>query len=340
MSISVADFPQVWQKPSFEELLASLQLLRTDPPIWNSSTSRKIILETYQNTTQFRREVSAYLSSIIKSNLGWIQDDDEKEALWDEASRRFSERCGRACMGEITRSWPFESQAASPFELIIREPSIIGDCLGLKTWGSSYLLAQSLDQIARNSLSHLLDPGRSNPSLDVLELGSGTGLLGMAAAAIWETNVVLSDLPSIMPNLAHNIDVNRSTIETLGGTVDSGALTWGSDDGNAEQFDGKNQFKIILVADPLYDDEHPELLSSAIHAHLMADKDARVVIMAPRRDLTTKKLVERFLSTVARGDLGLAVLEEHVLVGEDDWDEDGGNSEVECWWAILGSKSL
>ncbi|OTA87867.1 hypothetical protein M434DRAFT_399273 [Hypoxylon sp. CO27-5] len=336
MSISIADLPQVWQKPTSGELLASLKLLKIDPPIWSPNTSRKIIVETYQNAAQFRREVATYLSSIIMSDLGWIEHEDEKEALWDEASRRLAERCGRAGMGEITRRWPLESQASAPFELIIREPPITGDCLGFKTWGSSYLLAQSLGKIAEDSLSHLLQLGRPNRSFDVLELGSGTGLLGMAVAAIWQASVVLTDLPDIVPNLAYNIEGNRSTIEALGGRVDSGALIWGSDEGNAERFARKNQFKIVLAADPLYDDDHPELLSSAIHAQLMEDVDARAVIMVPQRDLTTRKLVAKFVMTMEV--YGLTVLEKHTLVGQDDWDEDEENSGIECWWAVFGRR--
>ncbi|KAK6949160.1 hypothetical protein Daesc_009234 [Daldinia eschscholtzii] len=313
MSLCVADFPQTWQKPSSEELLAALKQLQVEPPIWNPGTSRKLILETYQNAAQLRREVAAYLSSIIKSSLAWIQDEDEKEAVWDEASRRLAERCGRAGMGEITRRWPLESQASSPFELVIREPPITGDSLGLKTWGSSYLLAQSLGRIAKESLSHMFSLGQPNESLDVLELGSGTGLLGMAAAAIWQANVVLTDLPTIVPNLAHNIERNRSAIEALGGKVDSG---------------------IVLAADPLYDDDHPELLSSAIVAHLARDKDSRAIVMVPQRDLTTKKLAAKFLSIMIVS--GLSVLEQNTLVGQDDWDEDGEDSGIECWWAVFG----
>ncbi|KAI1104613.1 putative methyltransferase-domain-containing protein [Jackrogersella minutella] len=334
MSISIEDFPQIWQKPSSEELLASLKRLKIDPPIWNPSTPRKIILETHRNAAQFRREVAAYLSSIVKSTLEWFQDDDEKEAVWDEASRRLSERCGRAAMGEITRRWPLESNISSPFELIIREPPITGDCLGLKTWGSSYLLAQSLSKIAGESLSHILHMGHSNQSLDVLELGSGTGLLGMASAAIWQANVTLTDLLSIVPNLAYNVERNLSAIEALGGRVDSGVLTWGSDEDNTERFSKKNQFKIIIAADPLYDDNHPELLSSAINVHLMEDKEARAVIMVPQRDLTTKKLVAKFVSIMVS--YGLIVLEQRTMAGQDDWDEDEENSEIECWLAVFG----
>ncbi|KAH9906525.1 putative methyltransferase-domain-containing protein [Xylariomycetidae sp. FL2044] len=338
MSGSTADFPQVWQRPSYEDLLACLTKLQVDPPVWNPTTSRKIILENHQAAAQFRREIATYLSSIISSGLGWIKDDDQKETLWNEASRRLSERCGRAGMGEINRRWPFETQASSPFDLVIREPPITGDCLGLKTWGSSYLMALNLDQVASGALSHLLGPGAPEASLNVLELGSGTGLLGMAAASIWSARVTLSDLPNIVPNLEFNIEKNRPTIELMGGSVNSGALTWGSEEGNSELFDKGNQFNVILVADPLYDDDHPELLSSAIHQQLTDDERARAIVMAPERDPTTKKLITAFRSAMARGDSPLVVLEEHTLVGQDDWDEDDGTSEVQCWWAVFGRR--
>ncbi len=98
-------------------------------------------------------------------------------------------------MGEITRRWPFESDGYARFELTIREPPITGDSLGLKTWGSSYLLAQNLHQFASDQLSHLVNDSSDSKSLAVLELGSGTGLLGLAAACIWRTSVVLHRSP-------------------------------------------------------------------------------------------------------------------------------------------------
>lgn len=132
-------------------------------------------------------------------------------------------------MGEITRQWPFEDDANGSFDLILREPALTGDNLGLKTWGSSYVLAQMLHTIGETSLAHLFGDAASRPRPPVLELGSGTGLLGLAAAAIWQTHVILSDLPEIVPNLAHNVEKNLSTIQGRGGSLASGALTWGGD---------------------------------------------------------------------------------------------------------------
>lgn len=151
-------------------------------------------------------------------------------------------------MGEITRRWPFEGESYPPFDLVVREPPLTGDNLGLKTWGSSYVLAQMLDTIAHQSLSRLLGPSCSTPKPTVLELGSGTGLLGLAAATIWQTRVLLSDLPEIVPNLAHNVAANRSMVEGFGGSVESGALTWGGEEDEIDQFLflDRNAFRVSI----------------------------------------------------------------------------------------------
>ncbi|KAI3322708.1 putative methyltransferase-domain-containing protein [Xylariaceae sp. AK1471] len=335
--VSPADFPQVWERPSFEELLSCLKQLHIRPPIWNTTTSKKAIQENQENTARNRRKVASYLSSIASSNLRWIEDDGQKEIIWDEASRCLSERCGRAGMSEITRRWLFQ-KGQVPFELIVREPPITGDSLGHKTWGSSYLMAQHLDSIASGSLAHLLRPSHSE-SLSVLELGSGTGLLGMAAAAMWQTEVVLSDLPDIMTNLDFNIDRNRATVERLGGKVGSGSLIWGSEDGNDPRFSRKNEFNVILAADSIYDDDHPDLLSSAIHEQLLDSLDSRAIVMVPIRDQITKRLIAQFRSAMNDGTLPLVILEEHALTGQDDWGEDDESQAIECWWAVFGRQS-
>ncbi len=87
---------QLWQKPAFQDLLGCLQRLRQDPPVWNLRASRLEMSRDQEATAQDRREVASYLSGIIKSGLAWIEDEDEKEVIWTEASKRMSERCGRA----------------------------------------------------------------------------------------------------------------------------------------------------------------------------------------------------------------------------------------------------
>ncbi|KAI2638500.1 putative methyltransferase-domain-containing protein [Xylaria nigripes] len=334
--ISPDKFPQIWQRPSFEDLLACLKQLHAEPPVWNPK-SKKVILEK-PKITRYRDEVFSYLCSIVSNSLRWLDNDDQREIIWEEASRCLAQRCGRAGMGEITRRWPFEVRQV-PFELIVREPPITGDSLGHKTWCSSYFMAQLLDSIAVDSLAHLLGSDRSE-SLRILELGSGTGLLGITAAATWQAEVVLSDLPNIMPNLDHNIEGNRATVERLGGNLSSGVLVWGSGDGNDPRFSHKNQFNIILAADGLYDDDHPDILASTIREQLCDSQNSRVIVMSPTRDSTTRRLIAEFCSKMNNGTIPLVTLEEHTLVGQDDWGTDDDESQaVECWWAIFGRLS-
>ncbi|KAF6836902.1 hypothetical protein CMUS01_05265 [Colletotrichum musicola] len=339
MLLEPKDFPQMWQKPSSEDILTTLKKLELSPPIWSHKRRRSEIVHEQEATAYFRREVSMYLSSIIKSGLSWIDNDDEKEEIWSEASRRLTERCGRTAMGEITRRWPFREDALTPtFELIIREPPLTGDSLGLKTWGSSYVLAQHLPSLAPTSLFRLFDESLGQPRPSVLELGSGTGLLGLAAAALWKVHVILSDLPDIMENLRHNVQANVATVEKLGGSLDSGALTWGgSGDEEVDQdlFGKKNQFKLVLAADPMYDDDHPSLLAGAFSEQLALEEDARAVVMVPLRDETTKKLLESFRNAMGKQEPPLTCIEEGILKGQDDWDEAEEGNQVSCWWGIF-----
>lgn len=151
----------------------------------------------------------------------------------------------KTAMGEITRRWPFESHDYPAFSLAIREPPLTGDSLGLKTWGSSYALSQLLHGFAAGPLAHLFQPGGNPEPEEVLELGSGTGLLGLAAACIWKASVVLTDLPAIMPNLMHNARLNRGVVEARGGRVDAAPLTWGGGEGDIDpRFRTLNRYQV------------------------------------------------------------------------------------------------
>lgn len=89
------ELPHLWQKPTFEVLLNSLKTLRVKPRIWNLHVSRADILKEQAATVHDRREVISFLSAIVKSSLAWLDSDDEREMIWEEASKRMSERCGR-----------------------------------------------------------------------------------------------------------------------------------------------------------------------------------------------------------------------------------------------------
>ncbi|KAM7207726.1 putative methyltransferase domain containing protein [Naviculisporaceae sp. PSN 640] len=335
--------PHLWQKPAAQDLLDCLEELRIEPPVWNLKVSRAEILKEQSQifAAHDKREIISFLSSIIKSSLSWIDNYDKQEEIWNEASKRLSERCGRTAMGEITRKWPFEDPSYGTFSLTIREPPLTGDSLGLKTWGSSYVLAQLLPRFASGPLAHLLTDNTDSPSrpIEVLELGSGTGLLGLAAAASWQADVVLTDLPNIMPNLAYNADLNRKTIELHGGRIDTAPLTWGGEDDEVDaRFRTTNHYKLIIVADPLYDDDHPALLAGTISDQLSLSSDSRVLVMVPQRDETTKGLLATLRAEMQQQRSPLICEEENIVAGEDDWGDNGDDDDskqVGFWWGIF-----
>jgi Lysine methyltransferase len=134
-------------------------------------------------------------------------------------------------MPEMTRTWLVPGPiTTSPLTFSIREPPLTGDNLGLKTWGTAFTMAKKLDYLGTKYLSHLFNENAAcmNPQkqMQVLELGSGTGLVGIAAAAIWRVPVLLTDLPEIQANLSHNVLQNTQVIETHGGQTDSAILDW------------------------------------------------------------------------------------------------------------------
>ncbi len=93
------------------------------------------------------------------------------------------------------------------------------------------------------------------------------------------------------------------------------------------------------MADPLYDDDHPALLASAIGEQLSLEPDARAVVMVPLRDMNTKRLLFNFRNEMASQHRPLICISEDVLLGEDDWDDDDEARNVKCWWGIFRRQS-
>lgn len=57
--------------------------------------------------------------------------------------------------------------------------------------------------------------------------------------------------------------------------------------------------------------------------------------MVPLRDRTTESLLEKFRDAMHTGPDVLTCVEEGILDGHDDWDEDEESSQVKCWWGIF-----
>lgn len=215
IDFTVLDLPQLYTKPSYEALLDALNRLQVKPPSWTSNGVPVV--------SEDRAAIAFYLSKVVGSSLKWLEKEDHKEEIWELASKRLSERAGRSGMPAMTRTWSIPSRSGQPLSLALHEPPLTGDRVGFKTWASSFLLAKQLEAMKDEYLSHLRD---STSALEVLELGSGTGLVGLATAALWNCHVTLTDLPEIVPNLRVNVEANQEEVKKRGGHLRAEVLDW------------------------------------------------------------------------------------------------------------------
>ncbi|WPH04813.1 VPS28-domain-containing protein [Acrodontium crateriforme] len=364
--LDVLDLPQLYTQPTAATLLSTLTDLSFEPPSWDrtprSGTPRSGTPGAGTPTTASRKKpkvrgegVPGYLTNIIRSRLDWIEHDQEKELIWESASQRLSERSGRTAMGAIQRTFtiplnptlaheqnsttgevPKESDQCSEdvIDITLHEPALTADNLGLKTWASSFLLASRLC-VLRSSL-----PKFDNENDNVLELGAGTGLVGLAAAAVLQKTVILTDLPEIVPNIKRNAEANLRALSERNGKVETAILDWSEPDQfrlePTEEPYPAQSFRLILAADTVYSAAHPALFVQAVQAHLSKDRTARVVVEIPIRESFA---AERQEFTDRMHGIGLQILDEGKEVGLDDWTsvhDQEQLAEVTCHWMVWG----
>lgn len=118
--------------------------------------------------------------------------------------------------------------------------------LSFQLWPAASALVSLLD---RCPSSLLLPPPPIN--INILELGSGTGLVGIAAAAILGARATLTDLPHVLPNLRSNADANAALIAARGGSVDVRRLTWGDEEDHSS-LSSSTTFDVVMASDVVY----------------------------------------------------------------------------------------
>lgn len=314
----VYDLPQLHTRPSSDSILEALELLALTPPTF--SNSREIANPALQVAPE---GVSRYLTSIISSSLSWIKDEEKRERIWDVASIRLSERSGRNAMPSMTRSF----QINDHLSIALFEPSLTEDNIGFKTWISSLLLAQRLPHLR----CHI-----PTSCTRILELGAGTGLVGIAAACTWKVDVLLTDLPEIVPNLQKNVESNKAQAQQYSVNMSTRTLDWSDD--TCIPLTEVDKFMVIIAADPIYTTDHPKMLVETVDRWLANSEDARFIVELPLREAYKQE----------RDDLGyrlnyanLHITDEGTEIGYDDWQgSDGQPTEVKCWWSVWRRTSI
>jgi hypothetical protein len=147
-------------------------------------------------------------------------------------------------------------------------PLFSDEWLGTDVWPAARVLIAYLDE--QQAALRL-------PSLSIVELGSGTGACGLAAAALGATRVLLTDKGALLPTLEHNIKLN-----SVGGSVGCRELAWSTAALPRDVLpDGAD---LVLMSDCLnvvYGDQHAAALASTLRCILQRRLQAEAVCCPP-----------------------------------------------------------
>lgn len=130
-----------------------------------------------------------------------------------------------------------------------------GATTGATVWDAGIVLA-----------AHLLQRSRGDGGGVCLDLGSGTGIVGLAAAASGAfSRVLLSDMPSVVPLLSDNLQRNADVLPLRGAPVRAVALRW-DDATQLERVRAMGPFDLIVGGDILYREQVVQPLLMAVGA--------------------------------------------------------------------------
>ncbi|CAK8562267.1 unnamed protein product [Lathyrus sativus] len=149
--------------------------------------------------------------------------------------------------------------------------------LSFQLWPAATSLVSLLDSHRINPTNSPLSSvfttrnsnANANAPLRILELGSGTGIVGIVAAVTLGSNVTLTDLPHVVPNLKFNAEANAGVVGSSGGSVTFAPLRWGHADD--VELIGR-EFDVIVASDVVYHDHLYEPLIETLRLLLVGKK--------------------------------------------------------------------
>jgi len=225
-------------------------------------------------------------------------------------------------------------------DIHIQEPKTsISDNLALATWGASFILANQLYKIDVSEALEICQkngrlphdhetPSTSTLHAPILELGAGTALVGLTAALLWSRDAILTDLPAIVTGTAATVAANTPALSSSNVRVTCGSLDWFQPRTLAFHQPSagpipnlspeSHKFPIILAADVVYDEEHPDLLLQTVTTWLAPGRASRFVLAYVLRVAYLDVIRDLWAKFE---EAGLECVEEGQTTGDESWDE-------------------
>ncbi|RUS27328.1 putative methyltransferase-domain-containing protein [Jimgerdemannia flammicorona] len=243
---------------------------------------------TPDDMRRLRRAAVPWLVKVVAGEWAVTHENEDaggdQEEVMERAANLMAHMSGRSGSGAMTRTWYFPAPPGdinnSNIAVRIHEPGVVGDDIGFKTWGAAPMLAKKIAQtnLIPNLHTH-----------DLLELGTGTGLVGLLCAKLGARSVTLSDYhPNVLATVSRNVQENAFSAPLV--TVSK--LDW-RDINSPSSLPG-GTYDVLVGSDLLYEIEHGRLL--------------------PR-------VVERFLARGARRDTGAGAFHFMAPLRRTHWEE-------------------
>ena len=205
-------------------------------------------------------------------------EDDAELPHWSRTYASYAARFKNPYVLQLTPTVQVELlQAPCVSSQHAKEASASADglCTASTVWDAGIVLAAHVYNYltARKVEAHQQE---QQTKFRVLDLGSGTGIVGLAAAASGACErVVLTDLPSVVPLLQRNAEHNAAAVEAT--DILPLALAW--DDTSAlRSVAAHGPFDLILGGDLLYRTQVVEPLLTALHA--LSGKETAILLAA------------------------------------------------------------
>ncbi|KAJ7738733.1 putative methyltransferase-domain-containing protein [Mycena metata] len=269
---------------------------------------------------QFERAYTIRWLTYIVNNAERLEGDgSEVEKVIDRASTLLANCSGTSSAGVIDRVLDFPSPRGV-ISITLRDiPLENGDfnSVGAQTWGGACVLSE---MIADRPADFGLVPRESTTPLRALELGAGTGLVGLTFTTVANSigipvSVICSDFyPSVLENLALNIATN---FPVQNPSITSHFLDWSSLAGDhppplPPPLDV--QFDVILGADIIYEPEHASWIHACVSQFLDRSKASEFHLVIPLRQ--THALESGTVELVFRGNSGPTILSKETIVSD------------------------
>lgn len=223
------------------------------------------------------------------------EDETSREGLVGEAAALLAACAGAASSGRLIRKFSFNLSPTNE-EIILQLMDVPLDnndyaSVGAQTWGAAVVMA---DMLLESPSSYGLPEGLPKDHKDgngrtfrVLELGAGTGLVGLAVAKVLErtrtpAEIILTDVhPAVLTNLKTNSVSNFPPGKGSSVKVSVVNLDWEEmatsdtrqgDDALFEQFD------MIIGADIIYEAAHAKWIKECLRKLLLPEAFFHLVI--------------------------------------------------------------